>query len=95
MTPEEHEALIEAQGGVCAICRDAPPEHIDHDHDSGAIRGVLCGPCNMGLGLFKDDPTRLGAAIAYLRLATTKATMTEVEDPCCVIELDSCRLHAA
>jgi hypothetical protein len=95
LTPEELDAMIAAQGGVCAICRDGKPEHIDHDHETGRVRGVLCGPCNMGLGLFKDDPARLDAAIGYLRLADIAKTMHEVEHTCCVIELDSARLHAA
>lgn len=88
-------ALIKSQGGVCAICHDGKPEHIDHDHDSGKVRGVLCGPCNMGLGLFKDDPSRLDAARAYLVRARLAATMHEVEHADCVIELDSRRFHAA
>jgi hypothetical protein len=95
LTPERLEALVESQGGICAICRDAKPEHIDHDHGTGAIRGVHCGPCNMGLGLFKDEAARLEAAAAYLRVASIIATITEVEHTCCVIELDNRRLHAA
>ena len=95
ITQADLDVLIESQGGVCAICRDGKPEHIDHDHDSGKVRGVLCGPCNMGLGLFKDEPTRLSAAGAYLVRARLAATMHEVAHPDCVIELDSRRLHAA
>lgn len=61
------QAMIDEQGGRCAICRDAAPQHIDHDHETGEIRGVLCSKCNMGLGLFDDDPARLHSAICYLR----------------------------
>jgi hypothetical protein len=71
MTPEEYEVLVEAQGGVCAICGRPEPEgrklHVDHNHRTGARRGLLCGPCNRALGMFEDDPERLLAAAAYLQ----------------------------
>jgi hypothetical protein len=95
LTPEELQTLIASQGGVCAICDDGKPEHIDHDHETGRIRGVLCGPCNMGLGLFKDDPRRLEAAVDYLHRARIAASIVEVEHTDIVLELDSRRLHAA
>jgi hypothetical protein len=66
LTPQQLAAIIEAQDGTCAVC-DGPPQHIDHDHATGEVRGVLCGPCNMGLGQFQDDPTRLTRAASYLR----------------------------
>jgi hypothetical protein len=67
LTPEELDTLIAAQGGKCAICGEVPRRfHVDHDHKTGARRGFLCGPCNTALGLFKDDPKRLRAAIRYL-----------------------------
>jgi hypothetical protein len=59
--------LIEAQGGCCAICNDeltAPC--VDHDHDTRAVRGILCHHCNVGIGHFRDDVVRLASAIAYL-----------------------------
>jgi hypothetical protein len=74
MTRDEYEALLDAQGGVCAVCGDPPKGegtstamlNSDHNHESGARRGLLCSNCNTGLGLFKDDPDRLVAAAAYL-----------------------------
>lgn len=68
LTLEERDALFAAQDGLCAICRSAPIKHIDHDHPTGQVRGGLCGPCNMGLGQFEDDPGRLRAAARYLEL---------------------------
>ena len=97
LTPHELDSMIEMQGGVCALCRRGQPEHIDHDHASGRVRGVLCGPCNMGLGLFKDDPKRLSAAIEYLyrdRFAALGVTVEEYEPPC-IIEADFRWPHAA
>ena len=38
------------------MCGVRPPEHVDHDHVSGAVRGVLCSGCNQGLGNFRDAP---------------------------------------
>jgi predicted nucleic acid-binding Zn ribbon protein len=51
---------------MCELCRTQPAEHIDHNHETGALRGLLCGNCNAGLGLFGDSIERLAAAIEYL-----------------------------
>lgn len=67
-------ALIEKQGGTCAICK-LPPSidvldrawQIDHDHKTGKVRGLLCRHCNWALGHFNDDVNTLQAAINYLR----------------------------
>lgn len=70
ITLEEFDALLEAQGGVCAICdggpRPWPNLVVDHDHSTGRIRGLLCHPCNAGLGQFNDNPERLARALEYM-----------------------------
>ena len=60
-------AMIEAQGGVCAICREREPEHVDHDHKHDKIRRILCSCCNQGLGNFRDRGDIMERAIEYLR----------------------------
>ena len=61
---------IKSQGGKCAICGNPFPEFrrpdVDHCHATGRFRGVLCGRCNMAIGLFDEDPERLARAIEYL-----------------------------
>ena len=64
------QAMLEAQGGRCAICGDPPKRKrlaLDHDHGNGKVRAFLCHPCNGAIGLFKDDVRRLRKAIAYLK----------------------------
>ncbi|MFV2101507.1 endonuclease VII domain-containing protein [Micromonospora sp. LOL_024] len=62
--------MLAAQCGACAVCGDPNPEHLDHDHRTGWVRGILCFNCNGGLGQFRDSPTRLARAITYLRGTT-------------------------
>lgn len=66
ITAEEADAMLTDQGGLCAICAKAPAAHVDHDHDSGAVRSLLCFNCNGGLGQFKDDPALLRVAARYV-----------------------------
>jgi hypothetical protein len=63
---DEFDALVEQQGGVCAICGKEAPEHVDHSHETGEVRGVLCFNCNGGLGQFKDSIELLTNAVTYL-----------------------------
>jgi hypothetical protein len=66
LTPEEYDVLLQAQGGVCALCESPPTPgislHVDHDHGTGEIRGLLCVRCNNALGLFREDPDLLRRA---------------------------------
>lgn len=69
LSGSDFDAMREAQGGLCSICQGDPgPKglYVDHDHKSGAVRGLLCHHCNAGLGHYGDDPDRLMAAAAYL-----------------------------
>ncbi len=77
VTPDEHDAMLSAQGGGCAICGGLPKEgwafSVDHDHVSGAVRKLLCTNCNCLLGNALDDPRILRDAADYLErhVATT------------------------
>ena len=77
ITPEEYDRLLAEQGGRCAICRGLPehtnrPKHwteifcVDHDHDTGKVRGLLCNDCNLVIGR-GHTPAILLAAAEYLR----------------------------
>ena len=75
ITLEDYARLWANQRGRCAICdlheNVAMTTHtklvVDHNHDTGEVRGLLCDLCNKGLGQFKDDQTRVEAAARYLK----------------------------
>jgi hypothetical protein len=58
--------MFAEQGGLCAICEEAPAEHVDHDHKTNRVRGLLCFNCNGALGQFRDRVELMSRAIAYL-----------------------------
>lgn len=70
ITLEEYNALLEAQGGRCAICRRATGKtrrlSVDHDHSSGRVRGLTCSVCNKMLGHGRDDVEFFERASDYL-----------------------------
>jgi Recombination endonuclease VII len=68
ITAEEADEMLAEQGGLCAICQTEPAAHVDHDHDTGRVRELLCFNCNGGLGQFKDEPELLRAAADYVEL---------------------------
>lgn len=81
MTVEQYDTMLEAQGGRCAICgtdepggktnpRDNKPQfNVDHDHETGVNRGLLCNNCNLGIGKLQESVFILESAIDYLRRA--------------------------
>jgi hypothetical protein len=73
LSTAEYDAMLAAQGGGCAICHRPEPMgrgrfHVDHCHETGRVRALLCDPCNRGIGLLRDNPEVLRAAAAYLEL---------------------------
>ena len=72
ITFDDYEKMFDAQGGCCKICKSRISSSrttrlfVDHCHDTGNVRGLLCSSCNHGLGLFKDRQTLLKRAITYL-----------------------------
>lgn len=70
MTVEDYDRMCAEQGGVCAICGRRPREgthlHVDHDHETGRVRGLLCFSCNVAVGQLQHDPTRIVRAADYL-----------------------------
>lgn len=70
ITKEYYEFMFTNQSGMCAICSsvliDSKLTHIDHNHSTQKIRGLLCATCNLGLGHFKDSISLLSNAIKYL-----------------------------
>lgn len=73
ITLDDYNRLAEEQGGKCIICGRVPEGkhnqgrlHVDHDHKTGKVRGLLCSHCNRGLGFLGDSPDILRRAAAYL-----------------------------
>jgi hypothetical protein len=86
ITHEQYEKLLENQEGRCAICRTTEPGgnrhsshfHVDHDHQTGEIRGLLCCECNRGLGILGDNLENLERVISYLTRTKEKV---DAENP--------------
>lgn len=69
LTLKDYEIMLVKQDNRCAICNRISESvlHVDHDHESGKIRGLLCGSCNRGLGSLGDSIELLEKAISYLK----------------------------
>lgn len=63
---DEWDRMLTAAGHACEVCRGSASLVVDHDHQTGAVRGVLCQHCNKALGFVRDDPNTLRGLIAYL-----------------------------
>lgn len=70
LTSAEYDAMLSEQGGVCRLCggtnTDGRRLAVDHNHETGAIRGLLCGNCNRAIGLLRDSADLLRKAADYL-----------------------------
>jgi len=71
ITVAEYNALFARQKGRCAICKKKPDRrlNVDHCHRRKVVRGLLCGNCNLAIGLLNDDPRLVPPAVAYLTRA--------------------------
>jgi Autographiviridae endonuclease VII len=84
LTLDEYDAMLARQEGRCAICRQLPTAgkflHVDHDHATGEVRGLLCVRCNNALGLFRDRIEVLDRAMEYLALGGSTTPLVDLRD---------------
>jgi hypothetical protein len=80
---QEYEAMAAAADGKCPVCGEPPPPFngfdLDHDHETGQVRGLLCRPCNLALGGARDNPAILRALADYIE--QHRAAPTEKRPP--------------
>ena len=92
---EEYEAMLARQGGGCGICGQPPSGrislHVDHDHQTGRVRALLCFKHNNALGDFDDDPYLLRAALRYVEPPVERDLLIEAR----IADLKARRLAAA
>lgn len=71
LSRSDFDVLLKSQGGVCAICRKpgwaGMSPHVDHDHETGAVRGILCKACNSAMGLIKEDLDIAQSMVEYMK----------------------------
>lgn len=80
ITEQDYNRLLSKQKGGCGICHKPSKVKalaVDHDHEAGVVRGLLCGSCNNGLGRFKDSAKLLASAIDYLTRAKHELVYVE------------------
>lgn len=78
LTLESYRAMLAAQDSLCGICHEPMARVcIDHDHQTGVVRRLLCHNCNVAIGHLRDDPQLIRAAATYIetfQAPTTEAT---------------------
>ena len=81
LSKDQFSLILDAQYGVCAICKTKTATNlcVDHDHTTGKIRGLLCQTCNKALGLFKDSIDNLKCAILYLEKSDDQVMISNTE----------------
>jgi hypothetical protein len=88
ITLNDYNVLLEAQNNVCAICfgtfsgtnqHGAKKLAVDHCHDTGIVRGLLCENCNRGIGMFKHKQNLLESALKYIKLFEQNNTLSKNE----------------
>lgn len=74
LSESQYETLLQKQGGVCAICKKSEwgrrGPHVDHDHATGKVRGIVCHYCNAALGMLRDNAETAQSIIHYLKGGT-------------------------
>ncbi len=80
-----YEAILRAQDNRCAICfaelDEGKQTHVDHDHHTKEIRGILCRDCNLGIGHFEDSIELFERAIRYLRPFALREAAARIKSP--------------
>jgi len=72
LTVEDYDRMLDEQGGTCALCSRLPEKErygrlsVDHCHDTGKVRGLLCNSCNYAIGILGDTADHVGRAVTYL-----------------------------
>lgn len=89
ITADDYDRMLAEQGHVCAICGEIERvvDHrgkvrflsVDHDHETGAVRGLLCFTCNVGIGAFKERRDLIEAAAHYLVVSENSGTLGQIE----------------
>ncbi len=94
MSQDDYDKLLQLQNGVCAICQQECSTKrslaVDHDHQTGQVRALLCRDCNITIGLMKEDAARLRAAADYIEKYNSKEPDGTRLQSCSISLLQKC-----